>query len=52
MLVTAITISLASKASMGGACYTYSSPAIEHGVRSSGSIRDFSDCEEKLLLFQ
>ncbi len=43
---------LASKASMGGACYTYSSPAIEHGVRSSGSIRDFSDCEEKLLLFQ
>jgi hypothetical protein len=42
---------LASKEGMGGACYTYSSPAIEHGVRTSGSLRDFSDCEEKLLRF-
>lgn len=42
---------LASKEGMGGACYTYSSPAIEHGVRTFGSMRDFSDCEEKLLKF-
>lgn len=42
---------LASQQSMGGACYTYSSPAIEHGVRTSGSMRDFSDCDEKLLKF-
>lgn len=42
---------LASKDGMGGACYTYSSPAIELGVRTSGSTRDFSDCEEKLLKF-
>ncbi|HQQ63305.1 MAG TPA: DUF2889 domain-containing protein [Pseudomonadales bacterium] len=42
---------LASKEGMGGACYTYSSPAIEHGVRTFGTMRDFSDCEEKLLKF-
>lgn len=42
---------LASKEGMGGACYTYSSPAIEHGVRTSGSVRDFSDSEENLLRF-
>lgn len=42
---------LASKDGMGGACYTYSSPAIEHGVRSSGNIRDFSESEEQLLKF-
>lgn len=42
---------LASQEGMGGACYTYSPPAIEHGVRTSGSVRDFSDCEEKLLRF-
>jgi hypothetical protein len=42
---------LASKDGMGGACYTYSSPAIEHGVRTSGSLRDFSDSDEKLLKF-
>jgi hypothetical protein len=42
---------LDSKEGMGGACYTYSSPAIEHGVRTSGSVRDFSDCEENLLKF-
>lgn len=42
---------LASKGGMGGACYTYSSPAIEHGMRTSSSVRDFSRCEEKLLKF-
>ncbi|HRF88361.1 MAG TPA: DUF2889 domain-containing protein [Pseudomonadales bacterium] len=42
---------LASQEGMGGACYTYSHPAIEHGVRTAGCVRDFSDCEEKLLRF-
>ena len=42
---------LASQEGMGGACYTYSAPAIEHGVRTAGTQRDFSDCEEKLLQF-
>lgn len=42
---------LASKDGMGGACYTYSSPAIEQGVRTAGSVRDFSDAEEYLLKF-
>lgn len=42
---------LASQDGMRGACYTYSSPAIEHGLRTSGSMRDFTDCEEKLLKF-
>lgn len=38
---------LASQDSMGGAWFTYSAPAIEQGVRTSGSLRDFSECEEK-----
>lgn len=42
---------LASQEGMGGACYTYSPPAIEQGVRTAASLRDFSDCEEKLLQF-
>lgn len=42
---------LASQEGMGGACYTYSPPAIEHGVRTANSVRDFSDCEEQLLQF-
>ena len=42
---------LVSKDGMGGACYTYSSPAIDHGVRTSGNLRDFSECEEQLLKF-
>jgi hypothetical protein len=42
---------LASKEGMGGACYTYSYPAIEQGVRTSGCVRDFSHNEELLLKF-
>ncbi len=42
---------LASQQGMGGACYTYSSPQIEQGVRTADGVRDFSDCEEKLLKF-
>lgn len=42
---------LASQEGMGGACFTYTSPAIEQGVRTSGSIRDFSNSDEMLLKF-
>ena len=42
---------LASQQGMGGACYTYSSPQIEQGVRTAGGVRDFSDADEKLLRF-
>jgi hypothetical protein len=37
---------------MHGACYTYSSPQIEKGRRTSDSTRDFSDCPEQLLQFR
>ncbi|HSC75067.1 MAG TPA: DUF2889 domain-containing protein [Pseudomonadales bacterium] len=38
---------------MRGACYTYSDAVIakSEGVRTVGTMRDFSDCEEKLLKF-
>ncbi len=42
---------LASKEGMGGACFTYSSPNIEQGVRTAGCVRDFTHHEEQLLKF-
>ncbi|MCB1616973.1 MAG: DUF2889 domain-containing protein [Pseudomonadales bacterium] len=43
---------LAQKDGMYGACYTYTSPAIEHGVRTENTMLDFTDCEEQLLQFR
>ncbi len=42
---------LSHKDYMYGVCYTYSSPQIEHAVRLSGTVRDFTDTPEQLLRF-
>lgn len=43
---------LATRDSMGGACYTYSPPAIETAVRTANTVRDFSGHPERLLRFE
>ena len=37
---------------MRGACYSYSEPQVNSAVRTKDSIRDFTDCAEKLLKFK